>query len=105
MGKDKKKDKSLNESKIEDKSLNESKIGEENGEEMSYEDRLKHVSIIAKPMANKKLAKKVTMKGLDTVESLSGVARGSISKIFLVLLEGPKVGLLQPNLNKIFRVL
>ena len=59
MGKDKKKDKSLNESKIEDKSLNESKIGEENGEEMSYEDRLKHVSIIAKPMANKKLAKKV----------------------------------------------
>ena len=59
MGKDKKKDKSLNESKIEDKSLNESKIGEENGEEMSYEDRLKHVSIIAKPMANKKLAKNV----------------------------------------------
>merc|ERR1712203_455661 len=45
--------------KIEDKSLNESKIGEENGEEMSYEDRLKHVSIIAKPMANKKLAKKL----------------------------------------------
>ena len=44
-------------------------------------------------------------KGLDTVESLSGVARGSISKIFLVLLEGPKVGLLQPNLNKIFLVL
>ena len=44
-------------------------------------------------------------KGLDTVESLSGVARGSISKIFLVLLEGPKIGLLQPNLNKIFRVL
>merc|ERR1711997_840914 len=43
----------------EDKSLNESKIGEENGEEMSYEDRLKHVSIIAKPMANKKLAKKL----------------------------------------------
>merc|ERR1719163_763831 len=26
---------------------------------MSYEDRLKHVSIIAKPMANKKLAKKL----------------------------------------------
>ena len=44
-------------------------------------------------------------KGLDTVESLSGVARGSISKIFLVLLEGPKVGLLQPNMNKIFQVL
>ena len=44
-------------------------------------------------------------KGLDTVESLSGVGRGSISKIFLVLLEGPKVGLLQPNMNKIFQVL
>ena len=52
MGKDKKKDKSLNESKIE----------EENGEEVSYEDRLKYVSIIAKPMANKKLAKKVMHK-------------------------------------------
>merc|ERR1712025_1064132 len=49
MGKDKKKDKSLNESKIE----------EENGEEMSYEDRLEHVSIIAKPMASRKLAKKL----------------------------------------------
>ena len=49
MGKDKKKDKSLNGSKIE----------EENGDEMSYEDRLEHVSIIAKPMATKKLAKKV----------------------------------------------
>merc|ERR1712228_899523 len=49
MGKDKKKDKSLNGSKIE----------EENGDEMSYEDRLEHVSIIAKPMASKKLAKKL----------------------------------------------
>ena len=44
-------------------------------------------------------------KGLDTVESLSGVARGSISKIFLVLLEGPKIGLLQQNHGKIFLVL
>lgn len=42
-----------------DKSLNESKIAEENGDEMSYEDRLQYVSVIATPMANKKLAKKV----------------------------------------------
>merc|ERR1712066_681472 len=49
MGKDKKKDKSLNERKIE----------EENGEEMSYEDRLEFVSVIAKPMASRKLAKKL----------------------------------------------
>merc|ERR1712223_897594 len=50
MGKDKKKDKSLNGSKIE----------EENGDaEMSYEDRLEHVRIIAKPMASRKLAKKL----------------------------------------------
>merc|ERR1711963_472042 len=41
-----------------DKSLNESKI-EENGDEMSYEDRLQHVSVIAKPMASKKLAKRL----------------------------------------------
>merc|ERR1712001_496364 len=49
MGKEKKKDKSLNGSKME----------EENGDEMSYADRLQHVSIIAKPMATKKLAKKL----------------------------------------------
>merc|ERR1711881_520105 len=35
------------------------KMEEENGDEMSYEDRLEHVSIIAKPMASKKLAKKL----------------------------------------------
>ena len=51
MGKEKKEKK--------DKSLNESQIAEENGEEMSYEDRLEFVSVIAKPMATKKLAKKV----------------------------------------------
>merc|ERR1712168_848108 len=51
MGKEKKKDKSLNEGKIE---------GEENGEnEMSYEDRLEFVSVISKPMASRKLAKKL----------------------------------------------
>merc|ERR1712223_441099 len=51
MGKEKKEKK--------DKSLNESQIAEENGEEMSYEDRLEFVSVIAKPMATKKLAKKL----------------------------------------------
>merc|ERR1739844_633559 len=50
-GKDKKEKK--------DKSLNESKIEEENGEEMSYEDRLEFVSVISKPMASRKLAKKL----------------------------------------------
>ena len=53
MGKEKKEKK--------DKSLNESQIAEENGEEMSYEDRLEFVSVIAKPMATKKLAKKVAL--------------------------------------------
>merc|ERR1712212_549345 len=59
MGKDKKEKK--------DKSLNESKIEEENGDEMSYEDRMEFVSVIAKPMATKKLAKKLyklTKKGI-----------------------------------------
>merc|ERR1711899_259544 len=42
-----------------EKSLNESQIAEENGEEMSYEDRLEFVSVIAKPMASRKLAKKL----------------------------------------------
>lgn len=42
-----------------DKSLNESKIADENGDEISYEDRLQNVSVIATPMASKKLAKKV----------------------------------------------
>merc|ERR1711935_10438 len=59
MGKDKKEKK--------DKSLNESKIEEENGDEMSYEDRMEFVSVIAKPMATKKLAKKLyklTKKGM-----------------------------------------
>merc|ERR1712223_197514 len=51
MGKEKKEKK--------DKSLNGSQIAEENGEEMSYEDRLEFVSVIAKPMATKKLAKKL----------------------------------------------
>merc|ERR1712018_57794 len=51
MGKEKKEKK--------DKSFNESQIADENGEEMSYEDRLEFVSVIAKPMATKKLAKKL----------------------------------------------
>ena len=52
MGKDKKEKKSLD-------------VSQSNGdgtmveEEMSYEDRLKYVSIISKPMAPKKLTKKV----------------------------------------------
>ena len=49
MGKDKK------EKKVMDDSQNN---GAET-EEMSYEDRLKYVSIISKPMAPKKLTKKV----------------------------------------------
>merc|ERR1711994_873154 len=51
MGKEKKEKK--------DKSLNESQIAEENVTEMSYEERLQFVSVIAKPMASKKLAKKL----------------------------------------------
>ena len=49
MGKEKKEKKSANESQ------NEGEI-----DEMSYEDRLKFVSIISKPMAPKKLTKKVS---------------------------------------------
>ena len=48
MGKEKKEKKSVDESQNE---------GE--AEEMSYEDRLKYVSVISKPMAPKKLTKKV----------------------------------------------
>lgn len=44
-----------------DKSLNESKASvAEDKEELGYEDRLKYVSVISKPMASKKLAKKVS---------------------------------------------
>ena len=53
MGKEKKAKKSAEE------------VQESNGtadkEEVSYEDRLKFVSVISKPMASKKLAKKVRM--------------------------------------------
>merc|ERR1712198_716741 len=49
MGKDKKAKKSLDESQ----SNGDSK------DEISYEDRLKFVSVISKPMASKKLAKKL----------------------------------------------
>ena len=45
-----------------DKSLNESQIDENGKDEISYEDRLQNVSIIAKPMASKKLAKRVSYK-------------------------------------------
>lgn len=51
MGKEKKEKK--------DKSLNESTINGDAADEISYEDRLKYVSVIAEPMASKKLAKKV----------------------------------------------
>jgi hypothetical protein len=80
-----------------------------------YGEDLRSKTLIAKIWCNNQVSRRFgkysfyyvqkLRKGLDTVESLSGVARGSISKIFLVLLEGPKIGLLQPNLNKIFRVL
>ena len=49
MGKDKKEKKAVNESQNEGET-----------DEMSYEDRLKYVSIISKPMAPKKLTKKVS---------------------------------------------
>ena len=52
MGKEKKEKKSVDESQNE---------GE--AEEMSYEDRLKYVSVISKPMAPKKLTKKVSNIG------------------------------------------
>ena len=48
MGKDKKEKKAVNESQNEGET-----------DEMSYEDRLKYVSVISKPMAPKKLTKKV----------------------------------------------
>ena len=41
------------------KSLDESQA--EDANEPSYEDRLQYVSVIAEPMASKKLAKKVTV--------------------------------------------
>lgn len=34
-------------------------VVEDDGDKVSYEDKLKFVSVIAKPMASKKLAKKV----------------------------------------------
>ena len=48
MGKEKKEKKAVNESQNEGET-----------DEMSYEDRLKYVSVISKPMAPKKLTKKV----------------------------------------------
>ena len=56
MGKEKKEKKSVDESQNE---------GE--AEEMSYEDRLKYVSVISKPMAPKKLTKKVSYIGFPEV--------------------------------------
>ena len=56
MGKEKKEKKSVDESQNE---------GE--AEEMSYEDRLKYVSVISKPMAPKKLTKKVSNIGFPEV--------------------------------------
>ena len=47
----------------------------------------------------------ITMKGLDTVESLSAGAARDLVKIYLVLWEWPKVGLFLQNLVKIFLVL
>ena len=49
MGKEKKEKKAANESQNEGET-----------DEMSYEDRLKYVSVISKPMAPKKLTKKVS---------------------------------------------
>ena len=49
--------------KKEKKALDESQTNDTNGDttdEISYEDRLNFVSVIAKPMASKKLAKKVS---------------------------------------------
>lgn len=45
--------------KKEKKSLDESQTNGDATDEVSYEDRLKYVSVIAQPMASKKLAKKV----------------------------------------------
>ena len=50
--------------KKEKKALDESQTNGTNGDttdEISYEDRLNFVSVIAKPMASKKLAKKVSI--------------------------------------------
>ena len=46
--------------KKEKKSLDESQV--EDANEPSYEDRLQYVSVIAEPMASKKLAKKVKLQ-------------------------------------------
>ena len=46
--------------KKEKKALDESHTNGETTDEISYEDRLNFVSVIAKPMASKKLAKKVS---------------------------------------------
>ena len=56
MGKDKKEKAVMDDSQNND--------GKE-AEEMSYEDRLKFVSIISKPMASKKLTKKVKRRELE----------------------------------------
>jgi hypothetical protein len=50
--------------KSEKKSLDESQVSQngDDANEMSYEDRLQFASIIAKPMASKKLAKKVNAR-------------------------------------------
>merc|ERR1712165_230207 len=45
--------------KKEKKSMDESQNNGTDGDEMSYEDRLKYVSVISKPMAPKKLTKKL----------------------------------------------
>ena len=47
--------------KKEKKVLDESHTNGETTDEISYEDRLNFVSVIAKPMASKKLAKKVSI--------------------------------------------
>ena len=66
MGKEKKEKKSVDESQNE---------GE--AEEMSYEDRLKYVSVISKPMAPKKLTKKVSNFSyfLEANKSKAGMTR------------------------------
>ena len=69
MGKEKKEKKSVDESQNE---------GE--AEEMSYEDRLKYVSVISKPMAPKKLTKKVSYIGFPEVnKSDAEVGRNNTS--------------------------
>ena len=72
MGKEKKEKKSVDESQNE---------GE--AEEMSYEDRLKYVSVISKPMAPKKLTKKVSNFSyfLEANKSKAGISFGDQSFI------------------------